>query len=161
MGRICTWAIWAVFLLVTMSLGQVGVRRLLDRIRGQIFLPPISDDPAIQTRWAWVIEHPNPSGNWIGAFERVVLFGALAAGSWEAVGVWFGFKVASKWEAWSHMGFVPEEIKDVDPLRFATARRVWAAQGYATFVVGTAANLILAWLGVFGATQFNLIVHSP
>jgi hypothetical protein len=77
------------------------------------------------------------------------LFWALAEHSWEAVGIWVVFKVAAKWEARNHLAYVPDTVEGVSDLEWAAARRVWAAREYATFVVGTAANLVLAAAGVW------------
>jgi hypothetical protein len=131
-------------------LAGMAVKPFLDCLRRRIVVPAISEDTEIAELWSQLQEHPTASGTWVGIFERIVLFGAVLAGSWEAVGVWLAFKLAAKWEAWDHMGFVPDDPapgKNVAPLKWAAARRVWAAQGYATFVVGTAANLLLAAVG--------------
>jgi hypothetical protein len=108
--------------------------------------------------WKRLYTHPDPSGEWVGHVERIYFFFALAAHSWEAVGIWLVFKLGSKWEAWNQMGYVPDQPVDgqkiggrqpsVHPLRWAYARRIWAAMGYGTFVVGTAMNLFLAGLGL-------------
>jgi hypothetical protein len=152
--------------LVTFGLGFL-VKPFLAWLRSQIVIPRISTDPAIEGFWRELSGHPDVSGMWVGIFERTILFGALYMESWEAVGIWLVFKVAAKWEAWNHMGYVPD-IPDiansVRPLEWAFARRIWAAQGYATFVVGTAANVLLAAGGVFlakNADEFSATFYAP
>lgn len=134
-----------------------SVRPFLRWIRALIPVPEISPDPFLVEWWGKLRAHPKWSGIWVGILERIVFFWALLLEKrWEAVGVWVAFKVAAKWEAWNHMGYVPDKPDDkgsVPSMVWAHARRVWAAQGYATFVVGTAANLLLAEIGVLIATN--------
>jgi hypothetical protein len=143
-------ALVALGLAVTLVAG-LAVKPFLAWLRAEIVVPDISDDdPDLNRRWREVQEHPEVSGKWIGTFERIVLFGAFFVGSWEAVGIWLAFKLAAKWESRNHMGFVPDNPtfhECVHPLRWAAARRVWSAREYATFVVGTATNLLLAAAG--------------
>jgi hypothetical protein len=146
--------------LFAIVVGQFAVYLILAGLRHQIKIPPISDDHTIQGPWDELTTHLNPAGNWIGYFERLIFFVVMIKGGdpWAAIGVWLVFKVAAKWEAWHHMGFVPDEIENVLPLKLALARRRWAAQGYATFLVGTVSNLILAFGGVVIATRGNQIL---
>jgi hypothetical protein len=134
---------------VTLLVG-LAVKPFLRFIRQRIPIPDISTNVQVNSEWKDVYAHPDESGFWVGQFERLVLYFALLGSSWELVGIWVGFKVASKWEAWNHMGYVPERPADdeVSPLAWAKARRIWAAQGYATFIVGTATNGLLAAFGV-------------
>lgn len=86
----------------------MAVKHLLAGLRGKIVVPKISDNDAeLNKLWVQLQAHPNASGTWVGHFERVVLFGAVLVGSWEAVSVWLAFKLAAKWEAWNYMGYVP------------------------------------------------------
>ena len=136
-------------------------------LRDQFRIPKISSDPEIQKNWKKLHKHPDPSGIWVGHAERIYFFFALAAHSWEAVGIWLVFKLGAKWEAWNHMGFVPEEPDkgrapanpddSVRPLQWARARRIWAAMGYGTFVVGTALNLFISGIGVAVASSDSLL----
>lgn len=139
----------AVGFLFTFVLG-FAVAPLLRWLRGAMSVPSIGKGQ-LETWWQELRAHPEPSGTWVGILERIVLFWALYGPTWEAVGIWLVFKVAAKWEARNHIGFLPEQPDDnhsVPPLRWARARRIWAAQEYATFVVGTGANLLLAAAGV-------------
>lgn len=154
-----TYAGAAVGLAFTLLFG-LSVKPLLRCMRGCFKIPRISRDPKIERLWKRLYEHPDPSGDWVGWVERIYFFFAVGFGSWEAVGVWLAFKLGSKWEAWNQMGYVPEDpngygpsvaspsVDPVTPLRWARARRIWAAMGYGTFVVGTAANLFISAVGV-------------
>lgn len=137
-------------------IGGLAVKPFAGRIRRGIKVPAISDNPTIETAWRTLIHHPDKSGQWVGHVERLILFGALCATEKEAVtavAAWVAFKVAAKWEAWNHMGHIPDTVKHVEELRYATARRIWAAQGYAALVLGTSANLMLAIAGAALATH--------
>jgi hypothetical protein len=149
----------AVGLAFTLLVG-LAVKPLLRCMRNSFRMPPISRDPKIERWWKLLYEHPDPSGDWVGWVERIYFFFAIGFGSWEAIGVWLVFKLGSKWEAWNQMGYVPDDpngyagtpasssTHPVTPLKWARARRLWAAMGYGTFVVGTAANLFVAAIGV-------------
>jgi hypothetical protein len=134
----------------TMLIGGCATPSFLAFLRRQIPVPAISDDPAVHEEWKKLIKHPDESGKWIGHLERMIFFFALfidAKDAAAAIGVWLAFKVAAKWEAWNHMAYVPDRVKDVPPLRLASARRIWAAHGYATFVMGTGANFFFGAAG--------------
>jgi hypothetical protein len=132
------------------------VKPIVDRLRRAITVPEISDDPELKYWWGELRKQPDISGTVIGIVERIIFFVAFYSSdkSWEAIGVWLAFKVAAKWQAWNIMGYIPDEpdrSTTVQPLRWAYARRMWAAQGYATFVVGTAISIFLAAIGAFVA----------
>jgi hypothetical protein len=138
-------------LLVTALLG-LSVSPFLGHIRDRIYIPPISEDASVQHRWHQLVTHPKTSGQWVGWLERLVMYGAMylePKDAAAAIGVWLAFKLAAKWEAWSNIALVPDSLSDVgvDPLRYAIARRMWAAQGYATLVLGTGANFLIALFG--------------
>jgi hypothetical protein len=138
--------------LFTMLIGALVTPRFIRFLRKQIPVPTISEIQPTQAAWIELTTRGDVSGKWIGHLERILLFFALFLDAEEAataIGVWLAFKVAAKWEAWNHMGYVPDApAVGVDPLRFALARRIWAAQGYGTFVMGTGLNFIIAAVGV-------------
>ncbi len=142
---------------ITVLAGHPLTHLFVKFLREQIRVPPISDDPLTQTRWEKLTEKSDKSGMWVGYLERIIFFSALLLGATQAreavagIGVWLAFKVAAKWESWNHMAHVPETINGVDDLHLAYARRIWAAHGYATFVMGTGANFVIAAVGAAGA----------
>jgi hypothetical protein len=140
---------WVSGFLLTTLVGYYAVAPFLEWIRGRLPLPSLPSKDSIDAAWNALTSHPKASGDWVGIAERIVLFWALAEHSWEAVGIWVVFKVAAKWEARNHLAYVPDTVEGVSDLEWAAARRVWAAREYATFVVGTAANLVLAAAGVW------------
>jgi len=152
---------WVSGFLLTSLVGYFAVAPFLDWIRGRLPLPSLPSSNTIEIAWKALTHHPKASGDWVGIAERIVLFWALSETSWEAVGIWIVFKVAAKWEARNHLAYVPEKVSGVPDLEWAAARRVWAAREYATFVVGTAANLLLAaggvWIGRCGPSVVRVL----
>jgi len=135
--------------LITMWLGLL-VKPLIERLRKQIKVPSISEDAEVEARWQLLVSQKDKSGVWIGHLERLIMFGALFLRPKEAaaaIGVFLAFKLGAKWESWNHMMHVPDSIEGVDDLRYALARRIWAAHGYGTLVVGTGASFLAAAAG--------------
>lgn len=147
-------------LLIISVVGYFTVAPFLEWIRGRMPLPSLSRSVLIEAAWNALTSHPKASGDWVGIFERIILFWALYESSWEAVGIWIVFKVAAKWEARNHLAHMPETIPDVPELEWAAARRVWAAREYATFVVGTGCNLLLAAAGVWIARCGSTVIQA-
>jgi hypothetical protein len=85
--------------------------------------------------------------------ERIVFFGAFWAGLESVIAGYLAFKVASKWNAWSNIVAVPKEIPGLDPLEYLIARRCWGSHVLVTFLVGTLANVMIAYLGVLAGRQ--------
>jgi hypothetical protein len=151
------WWFLTIGLTVTAAVGLISVRRILEILRERIRIPPVAESRAQQLAWEKLIEHPEESGRWVGVTERFVFFFGILFGSWEPIGIWLVFKMAAKWEAWSHLARVPDHLEGLDDLKVAVARRVWAAQSYCTLVVGTALNFLIAWLGVFTAEMLQVL----
>jgi hypothetical protein len=149
-------------LALTVAAGHLIVGRILRKLRAQINRKndTISDDPETEREWDELVCHRDMAGHWIGFFERLIFFAVTYVGgsAWGAIGVWLAFKVAAKWEAWHHMGYVPDAIHHVRPLKLALVRRRWAAEGYATFMIGTVLNLIVALCGVAVATRGAILL---
>jgi len=145
--------------LVTMLLG-LCVPRILTRLRDEIEIPSISRAAEVEQKWKQLHEHPRAGGTWVGHLERLLMYGLLflePKDAAAAIGIWVAFKLAAKWEAWNNIARVPEQLDEhhsVDKLDYAIGRRKWAAQSYATFVVGTGANFIAAGFGT--ATRVGL-----
>jgi len=86
---------------------------------------------------------------WIGALERAAFFLILWFFDEEHIAalfaVWFAFKVAAKWEAWSNIAQIPSALpQPVDELEYLVARRRLAAKTYSTFVAGALINILAA-----------------
>jgi hypothetical protein len=88
-----------------------------------------------------------PGGAAMGFFERFVFFVVLAAGEPGLVAIWLGFKVASKWDAWSNIYTVPDSISQANKLEWFQIRQAFGAKVYQRLVIGTAANLLAAAVG--------------
>ena len=119
-------------------------------------LPLELPNPLLADKWKRVT-NGNEGGKVIGHLERVLFFAALWNDAVLIVGAWLALKVASKWEAWSNVVSVPKEIKYLGDLEYLTARRQWGSHLYATFLVGTLANILAGYFGVIaGRYMFPL-----
>jgi hypothetical protein len=105
-------------------------------------------------RYVWreiVATQAVEGGKWLGRFERVIFFLSILTDTPALAAGWLAFKVASKWEAWANVHKVPEAIEGVDPLDFLRARTALGSSTYQRFLVGTMADLLIAFVfvGVF------------
>ncbi len=92
-------------------------------------------------------------GSWrapyvLGVLETLIFFGSVWAGKYELAAGWLVFKVGTKWSAWQHI--VPK-ISDA-----WEERNTWAARVVSHFLVGTAANAVIALAAVFVARHLSL-----
>ena len=99
-------------------------------------------------------------GAWLGTLERALGATAIWMNSTELLIGWFAFKVASKWQVWSNVVQIPNEIGEIDNLTFLRARRLWGANLFLRFLLGTLANVLLGiCAGVVGAVTMNYVSH--
>lgn len=136
--------------LATMLLGSL-TRPFIEFVRREVKIPVISEKEEVERAWRALVETRDNSGKWVGLFERMIFFGLLLfllpKEAAPAIGIWLVFKLGAKWEAWHHMGYVPDKVDDVPELTYALGRRIWAAHGYATLVLGTTWNFFAALIG--------------
>jgi len=131
--------------LVTIIVLGLGVKPLLKYATRFATLQPPSPQRAAQ--WNEVTKS-NEGGVVLGCLERLLFFGAFWCGAYAVVVAWLAFKVASKWNVWSNVIAVPATIEGVDPIDLLNARRHWGSHLLMTFLIGTLANLVIAFLGV-------------
>jgi hypothetical protein len=89
------------------------------------------------------------SGPWLGQVERILALMSAWTGHYEILGVWFAFKVASKWETYANLLKLPEKVEGIDDLTYLRARRAWGSRVTMRFLVGSGTNAIL---GISAAT---------
>ncbi len=95
-------------------------------------------------------QHVKSSGLLLGALESTLLFAAIWTRAEVVVGGWLAFKLAAKWEAWSHIvspSTTALPFPD-DELRSLWARHGWGVQLLRRFLLGTLWNLLGAGAGV-------------
>lgn len=95
-------------------------------------------------------QHVRRSGFLLGALESTLLFAAIWTGAEVVVGGWLAFKLAAKWESWSHIvspSATTLPFPD-DELRSLWARHGWGVQLLRRFLIGTLWNLLSAGVGV-------------
>ena len=68
--------------------------------------------------------------------------------AYSIIAAWLAFKVASKWQVWAVIVSVPKTLEGVNEFDFLVARHKWASQRLVTFLLGTNANILIAFTGV-------------
>lgn len=105
-----------------------------------------------QERWADLTTIPGRrGGRAIGHLERFLFFAFVVSGTPELIVAWLAFKVASKWEAWSNVYKIPENFPDATKYESLLARTRWGSRTFQRSIIGTAANLGAAILGLLVA----------
>ena len=138
---------FAIAVIIVILLG-LPIRAILDSISQHIKIDaPEGIDPE---DWDKLIEIPGRyGGKWIGISDRLIFFVALWAGAPLLVAAWLAFKLASKWEAWTNLTRVPKDLKGAKhAIQYFIARTRWSSRTMQRFVVGTALNLLSAFIGI-------------
>jgi hypothetical protein len=143
--------------LVLTSLSRFVVAALVRRVKSGIPLPAPKTEMAESWKTLTTEPEKDKSGELLGDLERTLFFFAFWLSSWEVVAAWFALKVASKWEAWSTTGALPESLPNVDPFMYLFARRRWASQRLMSFLVGTLANVLFAFVSVLLAKHLRYL----
>lgn len=130
--------------LVVIFLMGLGVRWLLDLATG--FLRFQNEEP-LWNDW-------KEPGKYIGRAESLLFYLALLAGEPIAIFGYLAFKVAAKWENWSHIVRIPEmatskeEEASGTPFDFSSPafemRHRFGSWLLARFLIGTMANVLIA-----------------
>lgn len=84
----------------------------------------------------------------LGFLERILFFIALWSYSWQVIGGWLAFKLASKWETYKSIMFFPPKLEGNNDLDYLLARRLLGSQRLMTYLIGTIANVLFAISGV-------------
>lgn len=117
------------------------------------------------------IYDPSPrnkkGGKWIGILERYLFLGAFWLSQPIVIGVWLAFKLGTKWETWKDVTQVPGSIEDVDEISYLRSRSKWGSWLLNRFLIGTAANLLIAMVAyllalgfVWGLQHWDMICPS-
>ena len=125
--------------------------------------PPAPPSEALTQKWDTLTKDADVAkgGWWLGHFERLLFFAAAWLGSHEIIAGWLAFKVASKWAVWSSIISVPDKLTGVDELDYLIARHRWGSQRLMSFLVGTIANVLVAFAGMLiGRFGYQLICSS-
>lgn len=134
--------------LVCTLLFGLTVKPLIRRATESMSFPPPSE--ALASAWKRLVAG-DEGGAVLGHLERLLFFGAFLGGADVLVASWLGFKVASKWNAWTNVVAVPKDLPGIDPIEYLIARRNWASHVLVTFLIGTLANMIAGYAGAVAA----------
>jgi len=132
---------------VTVVLGfGVGciVRHVGDsRTLGEL-TPP---NETVRDQWLTLTKH-NTGGWWIGFFERPIFFAAICYPTLILMmPTWFVFKAAFYWQSTNFTEF-PPTLDDTKAANYLVAKMLLGNHRCATALVGTAANVVIALIGV-------------
>ncbi len=96
-------------------------------------------------RWIDELKHrPGTPEAWLGVLERILSFVAFYVSAPILIAGWFAFKVASKWQVWSHIVQVPKKLGDSEEdLSSLTARYRWSSVLLMRFLIGTLSNVMI------------------
>jgi len=131
-------------LAVTVLLG-CGVGCLVRRVGDSLGpLPPPS--PALSTQWT-EIANRNMGGCWIGFLERPMFFAAFWTTLWPILPSWLAFKLAFYWQS-ANFTALPPSLNTPEEANYLVAKDALGKHYVATALVGTAANIVLALIGV-------------
>ena len=86
------------------------------------------------------------AGSRLGFLERILAFVSFYSGHGVIVGGWLVFKVGSKWQVWSGIIKVPNDMENVDSFSYFNARAGWGSRLLMRFLIGTLANILLGLL---------------
>src|SRR5713226_7808202 len=135
------------FALVIALLLGLFVGPLLGKVEKLIEVPELEASKEV---WGFLMFRGD-SGLILGAIEQAVFVVALWTDGWPLLASWLAFKVASKWQSWTHVAQIPAPPSANDAAasdRHAMLRHKLVARRYTTFIVGTGANILLAAFGV-------------
>ena len=132
---------------------------LVNRIFNKIDLK-INDVPeGIDERlWKALSAGSQMPGRVIGILEMII--GAIAAwtASYALVGGWLAFKVASKWQSWSNIVKIPNELKGLDGVDYLRCRRLWSDKIMTRFLIGTGVNILAGALAGYSGKCVVLLL---
>jgi len=122
---------------------------------GKLFKPLLPPSQETAEQWA-EFEKLQAGGWWVGLFERPIFFAAFwIQTAWPLAAGWLVFKLAFYWQGANFMAF-PETPPDKAQVAYLLAKRRLGAHYSATVLVGTAANIVLALVGVVVGRSIRL-----
>lgn len=137
----------------------VAVGELLFRFFDCMVRKPTKPDSITDEEWEAFFRKPS-AGNSIGRFERVLFFGAFAAGKYEIIAGWLVFKLGAKWESWRNVVQVPTTIDGIKPLTCFQMRHAYGSWLLSRFLLGTLINILIGAFGWLCAKQINDLMAS-
>jgi hypothetical protein len=138
---------------VTVVLG-FGVGPLVRCVQRSIGTPE-PPTPALSPQWDKLMKL-NTGGAWIGRLEGLIFFASLWVQNWWPIlSAWLVFKLAVYWQSSNYAAF-PLDPPSVEAANYIVAKRQLGANHVATLLVGTAANIVAALIGVAVANSIKL-----
>ena len=133
-------------LAVTMLLGT-GIGCLVRRVQQAIDTPEPPSD-ALRPQWDKLLKMQT-GGSWIGRLEGPIFFASLwVEGWWPLMSSWLVFKLAVYWQSSNYAAFPSDKLLGKEEADLLVAKRQLGSHHVATLLVGTAANIVTAIVGV-------------
>jgi hypothetical protein len=134
----------AIGLAVTLALG-FGVGSLVRSAGASLgeLTPP---NEQVREQWRDLVTLET-GGRWIGHVERPLFFAAAWLNGWVLLSAWLVMKTALYWQG-STFAAYPSEPPNVDQTAYLAAKRRLHSHYVTTLLVGTAANLLAAFIGL-------------
>jgi len=129
-------------LLVTWGLG-LGAGRAVRRVRLE------------RPSWLWGVDGKS-AVKFLGWLEQTAFFAAIWLNHPLGIGAWLAFKVATKWNAWTMLGKVPDDLGGDTGTGRARSRAEWAAYVNNRLLIGTLYNVLC---GVAGAAAGRWVIR--
>ena len=147
----------AVGLIVTAFAFSPFVRRLVRATKDELSFDDAITDRRLRERWKAIAElHPAKGPRYLGYFERTIFFIAVSTSQYEIAAGWLAFKLAAKWQSWEHVAQIPSTLKSLmNDIQFLHVRHIWGTRLLSAFLVGTAANVVAAFIGHLLAVVVN------
>src|SRR6266853_2258483 len=140
-------------LAITVALG-FGVGPLIRRVQRSLTKPE-PPSSALITQWDKLM-NMNTGGAWIGRLEGLIFFASLWVASWwPMMSSWLVFKLAVYWQSSDYAAF-PSRTPNEKEADYIVAKRQLGSHHVATLLVGTAANIVTALIGVAVANWITL-----
>ena len=93
----------------------------------------------------------------MGVLERILAFFSFYLGVYVVIGGWLVFKVGSKWQVWSSVIKMPDNLKECEnDFSYLRARQRWGSWLHTRLLLGTLCNVLI---GFFLATVLKSLVN--
>jgi hypothetical protein len=92
----------------------------------------------------------------LGWLERTFFFAAIWLNQPLGIGAWLAFKVATKWNAWTMLGKIPDDLGGYTDADRTRSRAEWAAYVNNRLLIGTLYNVLC---GIAGAAAGWLVIR--
>ncbi len=117
---------------------------LMDKMNKVLFVPSEERSP----------------NKYLGIGERILFFIAFNTSQPLLIGSWLAFKLASKWQTWSAVIKLPEDLQLAEPHKELEIRNRYGTNLLQRWLIGTMANIIVGYLAFAVANALGGIINA-